>query len=55
MKLTVDPTIADARYVYYFFRLPATVQKVINHASLPQRLLFLLQMFSETFTNLSSH
>jgi type I restriction enzyme S subunit len=32
MKLTVDPRIADPRFVYYFFRLPATVQKVINHA-----------------------
>ena len=32
MKLTVDPAIADARFVYYYFRLPATVQKVINHA-----------------------
>ncbi|MHB8894769.1 MAG: restriction endonuclease subunit S domain-containing protein [Candidatus Geothermincolia bacterium] len=32
MKLTVDPGIADPRFVYYFFRLPATVQKVINHA-----------------------
>ena len=32
MKLTVDPEVADARFVYYFFRLPATVQKVINHA-----------------------
>ena len=31
MKLTVDPAVADARFVYYFFRLPATVQKVINH------------------------
>ncbi|MEW6663925.1 MAG: restriction endonuclease subunit S [Thermodesulfobacteriota bacterium] len=32
MKLSVDPEVADARFVYYFFRLPATVQKVINHA-----------------------
>lgn len=32
MKLTVDPEVADARFVYYFFRLPATVQKVINQA-----------------------
>jgi type I restriction enzyme, S subunit len=32
MKVTVDPEVADARFVYYFFRLPATVQKVINHA-----------------------
>jgi len=31
MKLTVDPAVADARFVYYFFRVPATVQKVINH------------------------
>lgn len=32
MKLTVDPEIADPRFVYFFFRLPTTVQKVINHA-----------------------
>jgi type I restriction enzyme, S subunit len=32
MKLTVDPEVADARFVYYFFRQPATVQRVINHA-----------------------
>jgi type I restriction enzyme, S subunit len=32
MKLTVDPEVADARFVYYFFRLPGTVQTVINHA-----------------------
>ncbi|MEP7303434.1 MAG: restriction endonuclease subunit S [Caldimonas sp.] len=33
MKLTVDPKIADARFVYYLFRAPETAQKVINHAS----------------------
>ena len=32
MKLTVDPEVADPRFVYFFFRLPATVQKVVNHA-----------------------
>ena len=32
MKLTVDPAAADAHFIYYFFRMPATVQKVINHA-----------------------
>ena len=32
MKLTVNPRIADPRFVYYFFRLPTTVQKVVNHA-----------------------
>ena len=32
MKLTVDPEVADPRFVYYFFRQLATVQKVINHA-----------------------
>lgn len=32
MKLAVDPSLADPRFVYYFFRLPATAQKVINHA-----------------------
>jgi type I restriction enzyme S subunit len=32
MKLTVDPDIADACYLYYFFRNPRTVQKVINRA-----------------------
>jgi type I restriction enzyme S subunit len=33
MKLTVDTQLADSRFVYYFFRLPATVQSVINHAA----------------------
>ena len=32
MKLTVHPEKADARFVYYFFRMPSTVQAVINHA-----------------------
>ncbi|TAK54995.1 MAG: restriction endonuclease subunit S [Gammaproteobacteria bacterium] len=32
MKLTVDLEIADPRFVYYFFRLPTTVQKVVSHA-----------------------
>ncbi|MGE3540242.1 MAG: restriction endonuclease subunit S [Candidatus Tectimicrobiota bacterium] len=32
MKLSVDPEKADARFVYYFFRMPSTVQAVINHA-----------------------
>lgn len=32
MKLTVDPKLADARFIYYFFRLPSTVASVINHA-----------------------
>lgn len=32
MKLTVDPEVVDPRFVYYFFRLPATVTSVINHA-----------------------
>lgn len=32
MKLTVDPKLADPRFVYYFFRLPATVTAVINRA-----------------------
>ena len=33
MKLTVDPEVADSRFVYYFFRQPATIQNVINHAA----------------------
>ncbi len=32
MKLTVNPDIVDARFVYYFFRLPETVQEVKNRA-----------------------
>ena len=32
MKLTVDPDKADARFIYFYFRSPATVQSVINHA-----------------------
>lgn len=33
MKLTVDEAKADARFVYYFFRSPATVQHILNHVS----------------------
>jgi hypothetical protein len=33
MKLTVNTGIADPRFIFYFFRLPATVQSIINHAS----------------------
>lgn len=33
MKLTVDREIADPRFVYYYFRLPDTVQSVINNAA----------------------
>ena len=32
MKFTVDAKPADPRFVYYFFRLPSTVQRVTNHA-----------------------
>jgi type I restriction enzyme, S subunit len=32
MKLTVNQSVADARFVYYFFRLPATIQQVIGRA-----------------------
>jgi type I restriction enzyme S subunit len=32
MKLSVGPEKAAARFVYYFFRMPGTVQTVINHA-----------------------
>lgn len=32
MKLTVAPEKADSRFVYYFFRHPATIQKVQNNA-----------------------
>ncbi len=32
MKLTVDATKADARYLYYFFRHPSTVQSIKNRA-----------------------
>jgi len=32
MKLTVDPTKADARYIYYYFRHPDTIQKIKNHS-----------------------
>lgn len=30
MKLTVDAKRVDARYVYQYFRLPSTVQKILN-------------------------
>lgn len=32
MKLTVDVTKADAKFVFYFFRHPTTVQNIKNHA-----------------------
>jgi type I restriction enzyme S subunit len=32
MKLTVDPERADARFIYYFFRMPETVSRVANQA-----------------------
>ena len=32
MKLTVDAKRVNSRYVYYYFRHPKTIQKVINHA-----------------------
>jgi type I restriction enzyme S subunit len=32
MKLTVDRAKADARFVYYYFRHPDTVQNIKNHA-----------------------
>jgi type I restriction enzyme S subunit len=32
MKLTVDPDKAEAKFVYYLFRAPSTVQMVKNHA-----------------------
>jgi type I restriction enzyme S subunit len=32
MKLSVNPTKADAKFVYYYFRHPDTVQNIKNHA-----------------------
>jgi type I restriction enzyme S subunit len=32
MKLTVNREKADPRFIYYFFRLPETIQKIQNHA-----------------------
>jgi type I restriction enzyme S subunit len=32
MKLTVSPDKADARFVYYYFRHPETIQIIKNHA-----------------------
>lgn len=32
MKLTVDPRVADAKFVYYCFRDPENVQRIINRA-----------------------
>src|ERR1035437_6807504 len=33
MKLSVNPAKADAKFVYYFFRHPDTVQNIKNHRS----------------------
>jgi len=57
MKLTVDPGIADPRFVYYFFRNPATVQKVINHAltsGVPHINLGILREFKITLPEVAS-
>jgi len=32
MKVTVDPSKADARYLYYYFVLPSTITYIENHA-----------------------
>ena len=51
MKLAVNPNIADPRFVYYFFRLPTTVQKVVNYAltsSVPHINLGILREFKIT-------
>jgi type I restriction enzyme S subunit len=32
MKLSVNPAKADAKFVYYYFRHPDTVQNIKNHA-----------------------
>ena len=32
MKMTVDPAKAEPLYLYYYFRLPATVANIENHA-----------------------
>lgn len=32
MKMTVDPLKAEALFLYYYFRLPATVASIENHA-----------------------
>jgi type I restriction enzyme, S subunit len=32
MKMTVDPSKAEALFLYYYFRLPATVANIENHA-----------------------
>lgn len=32
MKLTVDDTKADTEFLYYYFRAPATVHGILNHA-----------------------
>jgi type I restriction enzyme S subunit len=32
MKLSVDPAKADAKFVYYYFRHPDTIQDIRNHA-----------------------
>lgn len=33
MKLTVNREIADAEFVYYFFRMPDTVERICSHES----------------------
>jgi len=56
MKLTVDQRIADPRFVYYFFRLPATVQRVVNHAlssGVPHINLGILKEFKITIPELA--
>ena len=48
MKLTVDPKLADARYVYQYFRLPSTVHQILNRtitAGVPHINLGILKSF----------
>lgn len=56
MKLTVDPERVDARYVYHYFRLPSTVEQILNRtitAGVPHINLGILKSFVIPLPNLS--
>lgn len=56
MKLTVDASRLDARFVYQYFRLPSTIQEILNRtitAGVPHINLGILKAFEIPFPPLS--
>lgn len=56
MKISIDDAKANARFIYYFFRLPTTVQMLINKVAtsgVPHINLAVLKKFQVPFPNLT--